>query len=752
MKKSIFLSALFACMFCLLQAQETIPPEGEILPCGAEPLSDAEVAALPWWGDFDNLEIVQNAYMDSLSRRALDRSRNGCLSYQTAETALFYAEAIPIPVSLYFYQEDSIDGLDLPSEANIQAMLDYTNSLMEATGFRLRLYLFCTKYITSTQYVDIDGSGELDGMMGAERNLETINVHVVRGSNGWGGVYNRSHDGIALLRNTVSGRSETLLHELGHYFTLPHTHRSTNMNPRWGSADGLNVQGKREAVSRFWEWDGPHYSNCNGTGDGFCDTPADPAPLPAGTTVTAVDFQGVPFAPDRSNAMSYYFNGTTFTRQQILAMWANVLGRFNSYWWGIYAGSVLRGDEFEPDNSELQARLLNGGDSQIHSIHDGCNIDSDWYLINPFSALGNYKITIEKVNKSDCDLPVDIANVSYIDPATNQWASFPGASITQTNDLITILIPCEDVRQYELYLEVSRTSQKENGYYKISATSEGMHPELVVDNWLCSGNIASINNLPAGATVSWLASSSIQLSGNSGSQVTIDRVVPNVSTYFIRATITLGNCSMVIRREFEYRQPEPGNIALQGIIHANSGSQQLENINYIRGNTFSVILSTPGATRHEWSLQSGSATWSSSNNGSRLEVRIPENGYAIFTLNIRVGCISHMRSIYFIPTRNWYRVSPNPTGGEIRIEAIADFTLYSDGTDPSVPTALVIAPDITQVRLFSTQFTGPPVEFTFPEQTKVAQIDLSGYDNGLYLIEVGQVDDPQYHQEMVVKM
>ena len=84
-----------------------------------------------------------------------------------------------------------------------------------------------------------------------------------------------------------STNGSTLLHEFGHYFSLYHTH---------STSDG------EELV------DG---SNCDIAGDGFCDTPADPKLSSSNVNVacvytdTVVDANGDQYNPDTGNLMSY---------------------------------------------------------------------------------------------------------------------------------------------------------------------------------------------------------------------------------------------------------------------------------------------------------------------------------------------------------------------------------------------------------------------------------------------------------------
>jgi hypothetical protein len=101
-----------------------------------------------------------------------------------------------------------------------------------------------------------------------------------------------------MMRNSCTYGSSTFIHEVGHYFTLYHTHGKTNS----GTTDEL-VDG----------------SNCATAGDDICDTPADPNlwGLVDGScnyTGTALDGNNQPFTPMTTNIMSY---STSTCRDQL---------------------------------------------------------------------------------------------------------------------------------------------------------------------------------------------------------------------------------------------------------------------------------------------------------------------------------------------------------------------------------------------------------------------------------------------------
>ncbi len=149
-------------------------------------------------------------------------------------------------------------------------------------------------YIDNDLYIETIPS-EVSGLMSNNNVDGSINIYFIPQ------VINGSGDGICgnatfpsttpshrriLMDNNCVTNGSTLIHEMGHYFGLLHTHSTSN---------GI------EYVERV---------NCTSAGDRFCDTPADPRL--SGSTVTncvyvggEVDPNGVTYVSDPSNFMSY---------------------------------------------------------------------------------------------------------------------------------------------------------------------------------------------------------------------------------------------------------------------------------------------------------------------------------------------------------------------------------------------------------------------------------------------------------------
>ena len=112
---------------------------------------------------------------------------------------------------------------------------------------------------------------------------------------------------IVVLKNSCATNGSSFAHEIGHFFSLLHTHGNTNSTVL-------------ELV------DG---SNCDTTGDGICDTPADP-----GLSLQTIDnfcayvgsekdANGNVYRPDTKNIMSYSRKACRnhFTPQQLARMY-----------------------------------------------------------------------------------------------------------------------------------------------------------------------------------------------------------------------------------------------------------------------------------------------------------------------------------------------------------------------------------------------------------------------------------------------
>ncbi|MCF7567028.1 T9SS type A sorting domain-containing protein [Sabulilitoribacter arenilitoris] len=120
---------------------------------------------------------------------------------------------------------------------------------------------------------------------------------------------NVARQDVIIMKNDCVTNNSSLAHEMGHFFSLIHTHGPKNDTQTTELVDG---------------------SNCDTDGDGICDTPADPKLTDKNVNNfceyigTETDAHGSTFNPDTQNIMSYSKKGcrTHFTEQQLARMYA----------------------------------------------------------------------------------------------------------------------------------------------------------------------------------------------------------------------------------------------------------------------------------------------------------------------------------------------------------------------------------------------------------------------------------------------
>jgi len=235
-----------------------------------------------------------------------------------------------LPVTMTLLAND--DGTGLIAEDNALDGFCRLNENFEDIGiqFYLRGGL---RYVFDSDFYLINGQ---DSQNPASLKVpNTINIFVSEiftpGSGGGGcfgilGFYSPMNDYVAIKQCTVDDQSFALAHELGHFFSLPHTFLGwENLNydssePTPAFVNGIRVENA----------DG---SNCSIAADRICDTPPDynfglgsPG---CNYTGDAVDPAGNPVDPDEMNFMGYFFNcpSHTFSPIQSDVMHADIASR-----------------------------------------------------------------------------------------------------------------------------------------------------------------------------------------------------------------------------------------------------------------------------------------------------------------------------------------------------------------------------------------------------------------------------------------
>ncbi|MEW4925216.1 T9SS type A sorting domain-containing protein [Algibacter sp. 2305UL17-15] len=120
---------------------------------------------------------------------------------------------------------------------------------------------------------------------------------------------NTGRNDVVVMKTDCAINGSSLAHEMGHFFSLLHTHGPSNNTLTTELVNG---------------------SNCDTDGDGICDTPADPRLTASNVDSScnyigdAVDANGDAFMPDTNNIMSYSRKNcrTVFSNQQSARMYA----------------------------------------------------------------------------------------------------------------------------------------------------------------------------------------------------------------------------------------------------------------------------------------------------------------------------------------------------------------------------------------------------------------------------------------------
>jgi hypothetical protein len=284
------------------------------------------------------------------------------------------------------------------------------------------------------------------------------------------------------------------------------------------------------------------------------------------------------FKPNRTNIMSYYSFGclSTFSEGQKGIMTEEM----DDDDFPDLDEDLVDPDKYEPDNSSTVGipRLISLGETQCHSMHstknNACGFDDeDWLRIdNRFGMIGSYKITIEDVAGNNN--PIEELKVFNTNSAGERTLEI-SVTFTQINGKRVWEIPCSAMTPNPApsafplkgndFLVVAKRGSRSAGIYKISLNNTLTLPTLKQQNQICIGQNWTVENLPAGAIITWTKSWNVTLSTTSG----ITTQVTNVTSTpcWIAALVELNGCKYMVKRDFNSigsnSLPAIGNISIQ---------------------------------------------------------------------------------------------------------------------------------------------------------------------------------------------
>jgi len=186
-------------------------------------------------------------------------------------------------------------------------------------------------YIASSRYNLHDFQGGAQ-MMNQYNVSGMVNCYIVSDPAGNCGYYSPSRDGVALKKTCLGSGSATWSHELGHFFSLPHTFSGwEGTTYEYGDVAPTRVGNRNRLVELA------DSSNCRSAADGFCDTKADYLSFrwscSGGLSPSdLIGPDGASFRAEGANIMSYSNDGcqVLFSEEQIAAMRFDITrGRLN---------------------------------------------------------------------------------------------------------------------------------------------------------------------------------------------------------------------------------------------------------------------------------------------------------------------------------------------------------------------------------------------------------------------------------------
>ncbi len=267
-----------------------------------------------------------------LVREQMFRNRQQ-IAPEQVEALLSQRSSIWIPLVIHLVGNSQGQGFASPS--NVLSMVCRLND--DFAPYNLQFYIKDSlRYVMDDIiYADAYDSVSIDRMI-LLKDTTAANVFVnAAAGGGVAGYYSRRGDFVFMLNGYAVGSSTTFTHEMGHFFTLPHTFFGwENIDARQlysstPAPDSVGTGWRRREVE-YVDRSGP-LVNCYDAADGFCDTDADYISQRAACPLsgTALDPSGTPIAPNPVLYMSYFLDNcmTTFTAEQNVAMISDVINR-----------------------------------------------------------------------------------------------------------------------------------------------------------------------------------------------------------------------------------------------------------------------------------------------------------------------------------------------------------------------------------------------------------------------------------------
>lgn len=229
-----------------------------------------------------------------------------------------------VPMTVHLVGKDNGSGV-FPVSKTIDALCQLNKDFEPS---EIQFYLARDfNYLNNSNWDEHDW-GYGDELMNLNNFDNSVNLYVVGDPAGACGYFSSGNDGIAVKRSCSGPNEHTWAHEVGHFFSLPHTFSGWEGDePDYKSPAPATINGRQ--VERT------NGSNCRQAGDRFCDTPADYLSFRWSCNGEGQSYQlqmdpdSVPFRSDGTYFMSYSNDGCMdkFSPDQTAAMHTNLANR-----------------------------------------------------------------------------------------------------------------------------------------------------------------------------------------------------------------------------------------------------------------------------------------------------------------------------------------------------------------------------------------------------------------------------------------
>jgi len=243
--------------------------------------------------------------------------------------------SLPLYLPLHIQIVGNQQGIGFANPQAVLSMVCRLNTDFADQNIQFYIKDSLSYLMNDSIYIDAYDSTAVDSMI-AHKDTNAINIYI-NGLAGGGvaGYYSRRGDYVFMLNAYANGGSTTITHEMGHFFTLPHTFfgweklDARALYANQPAPDSIGSSWWRRAVEKVTRNPGSY--NCYDAGDGFCDTPADyisereQCPMPG----RALDPDTVAIQPNTALYMSYFYDQCmdSFTTEQKNAINASIIQR-----------------------------------------------------------------------------------------------------------------------------------------------------------------------------------------------------------------------------------------------------------------------------------------------------------------------------------------------------------------------------------------------------------------------------------------